>query len=75
MGNITKAEREARRKAVLSENVSEAIADVNSDVVAPVLPVVLPADDGLIAVTNGTETMRIHPTTAAAHADAGWTAV
>ena len=62
MGNITKAERDARAAAKATD------AEVEPAVVVPV-------DDGLIEVRKGNESLRIHPSTVNAHADAGWVAV
>lgn len=30
------------------------------------------ADDGLVEVSKGSETLRVHPTCVKAHAEAGW---
>lgn len=65
MGNITKAEREARRIAASAHVQDAPAADL----------VVVPAvDDGLVEVSNGIETMRIHPATLKSHEAAGWKA-
>lgn len=61
MGNITKAERDAR-------NSAKAAAEVEPAAVAA------PVDDGLIEVRKGDESMRIHPSAAKDHAAVGWKA-